>query len=220
MDDVARPVRRAGVLPTPQRILDAAERLAQTRGYNGFSYADIAAELGVTKPSLHYHFASKGELGRALMARYASAFSTALEAIDASAHGALAKLRGYVRLYGEVLRGHRMCLCGMLAAEFATLPRDVQEEVTRFFDANEAWLSGVLTRGRRRGELAFKGAPRDVARLLVGTLEGTMLIARPYGDASRLESAAQELLGKLRSTRRRPGAARPAQPERRGVAAR
>ena len=35
----------------------------QTRGYNGFSYADIAAELGVTKATLHFHYATKEQLG-------------------------------------------------------------------------------------------------------------------------------------------------------------
>jgi TetR/AcrR family transcriptional repressor of nem operon len=54
---------------TAERTLDVAERLLQVRGFNGFSYADIAAELGVTKASLHYHFPSKAELGDALIAR-------------------------------------------------------------------------------------------------------------------------------------------------------
>ena len=36
---------------TPQRILDIAERLVQTRGFNGFSYADIAGPLRITKAS-------------------------------------------------------------------------------------------------------------------------------------------------------------------------
>ena len=161
-----------------------------------------AAELGVTKPSLHYHFASKAALGRALMTRYAKAFSTALAGIDEDILDSVTKLRRYAKLYTDVLRGHRMCLCGMLAAEHTTLPRDLQDEVTRFFDANEAWVSSVLAQGRRVGELAFDGAPRDMARLFVGSLEGAMLIARSYGDVSRLESAAQHLLGKLRSTER------------------
>src|SRR5215211_135610 len=51
---------------TADRILDLAERLVQTRGFNGFSYADIASELGLTKASLHYHFPTKAELGRCL----------------------------------------------------------------------------------------------------------------------------------------------------------
>ena len=43
-----------------------AERLVQSRGFNGFSYADVASELGVTKASLHYHYPGKAELGEAL----------------------------------------------------------------------------------------------------------------------------------------------------------
>ena len=56
--------RAAGDADTAERILDVAERLVQQRGFNGFSYADIAAELGITKAGLHYHFASKADLGR------------------------------------------------------------------------------------------------------------------------------------------------------------
>ena len=47
-------------------------RLVQVTGFNGFSYADIAAELQLTKAALHYHFAGKAELGEALLARYAA----------------------------------------------------------------------------------------------------------------------------------------------------
>ena len=67
---------------TAARILDVAERLVQVRGFNGFSYADIAAELHVTRASLHYHFASKAELGEPLIVRYAARFATALARID------------------------------------------------------------------------------------------------------------------------------------------
>src|SRR5215213_2190097 len=103
---------------TATRILDSAERLVQARGFNGFSYADVAAELGVTKASLHYHFAGKTELGQALITRYAERFFTALEQIEGSVPAAPAKLDAYAGLYADVLRGQRMCLCGMLAAEY------------------------------------------------------------------------------------------------------
>src|SRR6266704_1103916 len=103
-------------MDTAQRILDVAERLVQTQGFNGFSYADIAAELGITKASLHYHFATKAALGSALITRYGAEFGRALEEIDQSAVDAREKLRRYAGLYADVLRQHRMCLCGMLAA--------------------------------------------------------------------------------------------------------
>ena len=88
---------------TSARILDVAERLVQVRGFNGFSYADIAAELQITKAALHYHFASKADLGEALITRYADRFSAALDAVDNDGTGAGAKLAAYARLYQRVL---------------------------------------------------------------------------------------------------------------------
>ncbi|MGZ4792752.1 MAG: TetR/AcrR family transcriptional regulator, partial [Ilumatobacteraceae bacterium] len=73
----------AGALTdTAEKTLDIAERLVQVRGFNGVSYADVAAELGITKAALHYHFASKAELGEALIRRYTTRFEAALHDID------------------------------------------------------------------------------------------------------------------------------------------
>ena len=178
-------------------ILDIAERLAQTKGYNGFSYADIAAELGVTKASLHYHFPSKEELGRALIERYEAVFGAALESIDQLAAKPQEKLRQYVGLYDSVVRNDRMCLCGMLAAEYATLPAPMQAELKRFFDMNERWLSNVIQHGRRSGLFLFQESASERARVILGTLEGAMLVARSYGDPRRFQAAAEHMLEDL-----------------------
>ena len=183
---------------TAPRILDAAERLVQVRGFNGFSYADIAAELQITKAALHYHFASKAALGEALIARYADRFMEALASLD-TADGSTpsAKLDAYAGLYLQVLRNRKMCLCGMLAAEYQTLPQPMQDAVIRFFDQNESWLESVLEQGRADGSLHFAGSARDIARMIVGGLEGAMLVARPYGDIARFQVAAANLLAGL-----------------------
>jgi TetR/AcrR family transcriptional regulator, transcriptional repressor for nem operon len=184
---------------TATRILDVAERLAQVRGFNGFSYADIAAELGITKAALHYHFASKADLGEALISRYAARFGEALTSIDAGTAAAPAKLQGYAELYVDVLRNQRMCLCGMLAAEYPTLPDAMQASVVSFFDQNEAWLQDVLERGRADGSLHFTGPARDTARMIISCLEGAMLVTRPYGDIPRFQDAAASLMTGLTS---------------------
>jgi TetR/AcrR family transcriptional regulator, transcriptional repressor for nem operon len=178
-------------------ILDVAERLAQTRGYNGFSYADIAAQLGVTKASLHYHFPSKAELGRALIERYRCVFGAALDAINRQTKEPHEKLKLYVGLYDSVLSNKRMCLCGMLAAEYATLPAPMQEGLTLFFDANERWLTVVLKDGVRVGTFQFRGLANERARVLLGALEGAMLVARSYGDPRRFQMAAVYVLADL-----------------------
>src|ERR1700677_1871996 len=118
---------------TAARTLDVAERLVQVRGFNGFSYADVATELGVTKAALHYHFPGKAELGEALISRYATRFCAALTAIEALEVSAPDKLTAYAGLYLDVLREGRMCLCGMLAAEHQTLPDAMRHALIAFF---------------------------------------------------------------------------------------
>ena len=182
---------------TSNRILDVAETLVQTLGFNAFSYADIAAALGVTKAALHYHFPTKSLLGERLIDRYRAAFEGALAEIDKSGVPAGATLERYVGIYADVLARNRMCLCGMLAADYASLPEPMQARVRQFFEANERWLAGVLKRGRERGELDFEGSPLEVARDVTAALEGAMLLARLQGDLSRLETASRRMLANL-----------------------
>lgn len=182
---------------TASRILEVALRLVQVQGYNAFSYADVSAELGITKASLHHHFPTKAALGTALISGYTRDFLAALEAIDQRSQAAPAKLAAYADIYVQVVRDGRMCLCGMLASDFETLPRPMRLEVTEFFRANEAWLAGVFEEGRRAGTLRFEGDAGAMADLLVSSLEGAMLVARSLGGVAKFESVAKKMLGTL-----------------------
>jgi TetR/AcrR family transcriptional repressor of nem operon len=178
-------------------ILDVAEALVQRRGFNGFSYADVAVELHVTRASIHYHFPGKADLGEALIARYGERFGAALADIDERLDDEREKLAAYAELYAAVLATDRMCLCGMLAAEYETLPAGMQRAVEQFFEDNQRWLEAVLERGRRRGTLAFDGSAAEAAQLIVSGLEGAMLVARPFGGVERFRTAARALLAGL-----------------------
>ena len=116
-----RSARDAG---TASRILDVAERLVQVRGFNGFSYADIAAELQITKAALHYHFASKADLGEALIARYADRFMAALASLDTAGGTGHAKLDAYAGLY-------RRCCATARCACAACSPRSTRPSRSR-----------------------------------------------------------------------------------------
>src|ERR1700677_4701299 len=182
---------------TASSVLDVAERLVQVRGFNGFSYADIAAELKLSKAALHYHFAGKAELGEALLVRYSQRFAAALDAIDAEPLDAPGKLAAYADLYLDVLRQDRMCLCGMIAAEYQTLPQPMQAVVVQFFVDNETWLCRVLEQGTAEGTICASGTIRDAARSIVASLEGAMLVARPFHDIGRFEAASAAVISGL-----------------------
>lgn len=141
---------------TVQRILEVASWLVQTRGFNGFSYAHIAAELGVTKASPHDHFPSKADLGRRLIEQHERSFVEVLAHIEAESAGAVERLRRYVRIYSGVLGNEQMCLCGMLGAEHGTLPAPMRHTLQHHSRARPSgcWPNSVSRLPQRRARKA------------------------------------------------------------------
>lgn len=184
---------------TAERILDAAEKLVQVRGFNAFSYADVSKAVGIQKASLHHHFATKTDLGVALVERYRRVFLQALSDIESGADGAVERLERYIDLYRTVLRKRRMCMCGMLAADVATLPNPMRDSVAVFFAENESWLTRVLSQGMKGGELQFAGTPAAMAGFIVSSLEGAMLVARGRGEPGHLDDVASLLIANMRT---------------------
>jgi TetR/AcrR family transcriptional repressor of nem operon len=92
-------------------------------------------------------------------------------------------------------------MCGVLAGEYETLPDPMRAAVIRFFDDNQTWLVHVLDDGLQDGTLEFSGSKEDVAQTILVTLEGAMLVARPYGDLGRFTATSQQLLLGLAGSR-------------------
>ncbi len=189
---------------TKEAVLDVAQELLQTRGFNAFSFRDLADRVRIKTASVHYHFPTKGELCRALIARQRELVASALAEIDAGGLDAVGKLDRYVGVFrGTLEAGNRMCVSGMLAADFATLEPEIVRDLRLSFDEHEAWLEGVLAKGRATGSLHFEGVALEEARSLLSSLEGAMLVARTFEAPARFEATARRLLAKLRA---RPGA--------------
>ena len=169
-------------MDTKELILSSAQRLVQQRGFNGFSYADVADEVGIRKASLHHHFASKVDLGVALVEAYAAQFDQALADIERRDTTALDKLKDYVAIYRATLQSDRLCMCGMLATEALTLDAAMLPRLQRFFARNTEWLAQLLAEGRSQGVLVFDGAAADHARAALSMLQGASLVCRSSGD--------------------------------------
>ena len=129
----------------------------QTRGFNNFSYADIASELGITTASLHYHFPGKAELGHALITRYAHRFSQALTRSN-RANPTRAPNSRPTPAYTPTCSAVNECACAESSPPNTKhCPKPMRTEVIRFFDDNQEWLSHLLTEGQTDHTLNFTG---------------------------------------------------------------
>ncbi len=165
---------------TRSAIMDAAQRLIQRRGANGFSYQHISDEVGIRKASIHYHFPTKEDLIEALLDRFSAGFDVELRTLDDARDMTEAdRLRAYVALFEQTFfAGDAVCLYGMLGAELASMGATSASRIGSFYRRNIDWLEQTLTQGCKAGTLHFEGEPQAMAFMIFSLLEGGMLIAR------------------------------------------
>ncbi len=87
---------RTGAREEAERaILAAAEGVFAMHGYSGTTMAAVAAAAGLPKPNVHYYFATKAELYRAVIGRVFNAWLSAADAFD-TADEPLEALASYI----------------------------------------------------------------------------------------------------------------------------
>ncbi len=183
---------------TATHILDVAQQLIQTRGYNAFSYADIAAQVGIRTATIHYYFPTKADLGRDVVVRYRANLLAGLAQMDQGEMSAAEKLKGYVGMCRQIIdNGNRLCLCVMLMADFETLPDEIRREVEGFDADNVAWLTGIVAAGREAGMFRFAGPADAEAQFIFATIEGAELVTRGSRNIARFDVATRQLLEEL-----------------------
>jgi TetR/AcrR family transcriptional regulator, transcriptional repressor for nem operon len=167
------------ITPAAERVLDAAQALVQRYGYNGFSYDDIAQQIGIKKPSIHHHFATKAELVATVAQRYSHRFLAQLGEIETTHSTGAARLLAYADLFEQTyLQDRRLCVCGMLGTEADDLPPPVAEEVQAFFTQNLAWLAHVISLGCAAHQAVAQSEAQARAMLIFCALEGAMVVGR------------------------------------------
>ncbi len=164
---------------TRQKIMQSAEDRIRTEGYQSFSFRSIATELGIKSASVHYHFATKADLAEAVAARYVDHFFATLDESLLGKEAVEDQLEAYISLFRHsLLVDRKLCLCGMLGAEKASLPENVVPQVAAFFTRNLEWLGGLL------GDAANA---RAHALALLSSLEGALIVSRTLEDDTAFE---------------------------------
>lgn len=165
-----------------QQIVDVALELLQTRGFENFSYQDLSGELGITKASIHHHFAKKADLGVALCERIQQWHEREFTKARNHEGTAMEKLDLYV---GGTLRyacgDKKVCPLSSLQADIASLPEAMRPALKQLDDHELDFVAEILEQGRASGELKFTGSVRAQAVLFVLTSKGALQYSRVHG---------------------------------------
>jgi len=178
---------------TKSKIIDIGEKLLLKKGFNGFSYADIAETLGIKKASIHYHFPSKSDLGLAVIQRARQRFSGWVERRETAAMADWEKLDRFFQIYRHYLTtSDSVCLSGALETDFTTLPKPMQEETRGLVSDLLTWMDKFLDEGRKRDTFSFPGTSRNQAVVVLAVMQGGLQMNRVV-DASIFDAAAGQI---------------------------
>ena len=178
---------------TREQLVRHAQTLIRKRGCNGFSYRDLAEEIGVKTASIHYHFPVKDDLLFEALEDYLARTIEVLQEIE----GMTADPRERLLIYSARVSGAQdgqVCLCGMLSADFASLSERLRHSLQRMYGVHERWLAGVIEAGTRLGTLRGSADPQADGRWLYSALQGALLSSRLFGSFSRVRDVVNAML--------------------------
>lgn len=184
---------------TADAILTCAHGLMMNRGYNGFSYADIADAVGIRKASIHHHFPTKADLGVRVVAEYRKQVRHDIARLSQSIGEPDQQLRTYVDYWENCIESgtQSFCVCAMLASELPALPDNVASEVRGHFVDLIGWLASVLLAASDAGKVRLQSSAQIEAEAFAAAMHGGMLAARALGSAEAFRSVAHASLDRL-----------------------
>lgn len=183
---------------TKTALLNSAEAAARRKGFDGFSYADLAADVGIRKASIHYHFPSKADLSLALITRYAEALRGHCAAIDAREATGAGRLSALVSEYTAALEGGQsLCLCVALSVSRNSLSDETLAQMAAFRQMMLGWLEAVFAAGQADGTIRGVNDPAMEAAAVLPLLEGAQLTARAGRDVALFDAAVAVLRARL-----------------------
>jgi TetR/AcrR family transcriptional repressor of nem operon len=174
---------------TRKKILDLAEVLMLSRGFNAFSYQHISGELGVRNAAIHYHFPKKTDLGVALIERYRRRFARYVAA--QAELSPPVQLDRYFSLADTYYNKQQICPSGILSAELHTLPPEMRQSTASFVEEMRTWAVDIVRRGQAAGAMHYVGTPEGMGTIVFAAMQGSLQLARL--DSTALDEVKQQI---------------------------
>jgi AcrR family transcriptional regulator len=164
------------MLSTREQIIQLTDVLIRDKGYNAFSFYDIAKNLKIKNASIHYYFPTKTDLGLALLETH----TEHLHKLQASVEGknSLLKINAFLSIYNAIQSEGRVCIVGSLATDLKTVEPKMAKALKEFANEILNWVSSILEEGREKGDFSFDDLPRTKALMIISNMLASVQLAR------------------------------------------
>jgi TetR/AcrR family transcriptional repressor of nem operon len=184
---------------TRERVLAGATEIFHRQGFSGTTIHDLIRETGVKKGNLYHHFSSKEEMGLEVLTRARGDFFTFL---DKSMQGDRPSAR-LANHFKAIVRYHESrnlvggCIFGNTALEMSDRNETYRDIIHSVFEEWRSRIRDILESAVRSGEVRKDLDPEAMAKHVVATIEGGILVARASGNPADLKECLAILSGLL-----------------------
>jgi TetR/AcrR family transcriptional repressor of nem operon len=176
---------------TKQRILDAAQKQVLARGFAATSIDAIQEAAGISRGTFFYHYASKDDLARALIERYAGADAVLVDEMMARAESLatdpLQQALIFIALHEDMFRdvglGDTGCLFASYSYEAGLFDDRTHQLIVGSIEHFRRVFGGKLEEALgRHGARVPDADPYLLADMAYGVLQGAFILARTLSD--------------------------------------
>ena len=170
---------------TREKLLETAQHLMLAKGYTATSVEEICETANLTKGSFFHYFASKEDLGKAVLDRYVlSMFQLARNAPFSKKSDPLQRLYGYIDFMIEVSKDPAR-RGGCLLGNFAQVLTDTHPEIRTQCAAHFSMWADMLKQELDAAKAVHKVKGLDAGTLsdhFIALFEGSLMLAKTRQD--------------------------------------
>jgi len=185
------------MLPTRERILQAAIDLFLEKGYTASGMAEILDRANANSGSFYHFFQNKEDLLAAVLDRYAELLHPVLlDPIWKATRDPIERIFGLLGKYRELIIASKFsygCPIGKLALEIDPAQATIHRKIAANFSAWKAAVEQCLSDAQTEGRLPRTVDSKRLACLVLSVMEGGVMQSRSYGHVQPFDSSVAEL---------------------------
>ena len=180
---------------TKDRLIAATQELLWERGYAATSPKDILQKAEAGQGSMYHHFSGKQDLAVTALEETADGMRNSAEELLHGQGSPVDRVRAYLTRQRDSLKG---CRIGRMTYDADVLASpELLAPVTQTLAWLVETLAGVIAEGIECGQLRADVDAREVASMLVATIQGGYVLARAGQDPAAFDAAVRGALQSL-----------------------